>query len=85
MQTKEIVLTNQGGLHARPATFFVQECNKYKSTVTVTCNGKSGNAKSVITLMSLGAGEGKTITLTIEGEDEVVAMENLIQYLEQLT
>lgn len=85
METREIILTNQGGLHARPATFFVQECNKYKSTITVTCDGKSGNGKSVITLMSLGAGQGKTITLAIEGEDEVIAMENLTQYLEQLT
>lgn len=85
MQTQEFLLKNPGGLHARPATFFVQECNKYKSEITVTHNGKTANAKSVITLMTLGAGEGKTITLTIEGEDEVVAMENLIAYLEQLS
>lgn len=84
MVTKEIVLTNQGGLHARPATFFAQLCNTFKSNITVRLGDKQANAKSVISIMTLGAGTGKTITLTVEGDDEVLAMEQITGYFANL-
>lgn len=84
MLTTEILLTNQGGLHARPATFFVQLCNTFQSNITVMLGGKQANAKSVVSIMTLGASKGKTITLSIEGEDEKLAMEKITEYFSNL-
>jgi phosphotransferase system HPr (HPr) family protein len=84
MLTKELELTNQGGLHARPAAFFVQLCNTFKSSIKVALGGRQADAKSVIGVMILGAGKGKTVTLTIEGEDESLAMEKISEYFANL-
>lgn len=85
MLTREILLANQGGLHARPATFFVQLCNTFKSSIKVALGGKQADAKSVISVMTLGASKGKTITLSIEGDDEDLAMAKIVEYFAGLT
>jgi phosphotransferase system HPr (HPr) family protein len=85
MLTKEILLANQGGLHARPATFFVQLCSTLKSDINISLYGKQANAKSIVNIMLLGAGQGKTITLSVEGEDEALAMEKIVDFFTNLT
>ena len=84
MITQEFTLKNQGGLHARPAVFFVTLCNKYQSAIEVVHQGKKTDAKSVIGIMALGAGQGKTVTINVEGIDAEQAMQAVSAYLSGL-
>lgn len=78
MVSKEIVITNAQGLHARPATLLVQKATCYKSEVIVINDGKEANSKSLIGILSLGINEGDTITVQVKGTDENKALEEII-------
>lgn len=80
MLVKDFVLTNPGGLHARPATVFVQLCKAFQSDIHVSLAGRQADAKSIISLMTLGAGQGKSVTISIEGVDEQHAMDKIAEY-----
>ena len=54
MKTRDVVITNASGLHARPATFFIQKANSYKSTILVEKDDRKVNAKSLLGVLSLG-------------------------------
>jgi len=82
MKTIEAVIRNSVGLHARPAALFVQTANKFSSRVTVNYESKSSNAKSILGLMSLGIGQGATISIVAEGEDEEIAINSLAHLIE---
>ena len=69
------------GLHARPATLAVSAAGKFKCNVTVACNGKSGNMKSIMSVMALGIPTKAEITVTCEGEDEDTAIETIEEVL----
>ena len=69
MYTQEITVNNEVGLHARPATFFIQKANEFKSV----------NAKSLLGVLSLGIVKGTTITLIADGADEKEAVEALVE------
>lgn len=84
MLSKEFLLVNQGGLHARPATFLVQLANKFKSNIQIRYKDKQVNGKSVVALMTLGVAKGDTIIVLVDGEDENSAMEKITEYLGQL-
>lgn len=84
MLTREFLLANQGGLHARPATAFVQLCSTLKSDITVSLDDKNANAKSIVGIMTLGAGKGKTVTVSAAGEDEALAMEKITDFFREL-
>ena len=58
MVEKNFVVKNETGLHARPASLFVQKAAKFKSTIKIKKDGKEGNAKSIISVLSLGASNG---------------------------
>jgi phosphocarrier protein len=74
MAVKEnLVITNETGLHARPASNFVKLAKSFKSKIMVACNGNEVDAKKILGIMTLGAKKGETITITAEGEDEVQA------------
>ena len=77
MVSKEIVVQNQVGLHARPATFFIQKANEFSSSIWISKDERKVNAKSLLGVLSLGITRGTTVTLTIDGADEDVAMEAL--------
>ena len=70
MTSKEITVTNDKGLHARPATFFIQRANTFKSSVWVAVADRRANAKSLLGVLSLGVSKGDTITLIADGTDE---------------
>ena len=76
---KEVIKTviNPNGIHARPASIFVQECKKFQSKVTEEniAAGKSKDAKSILGVMSLGMTKGTEIKITAEGPDEDAAIE----------
>lgn len=82
MYTKEVLVQNKAGLHARPATFFIQKANEYKSTVWVEKDERKVNAKSLLGVLSLGIIGGTTITIYADGADETEAVEGLVALVE---
>jgi phosphocarrier protein HPr len=77
MQHEDITITNPVGLHARPASIFVQTSNKFKSEIQVEYDAKTANAKSILQVLSLGVKKGGKISLKISGTDEVQAITTL--------
>lgn len=77
MFLKEIVVQNQVGLHARPATFFIQKANEYKASVWIEKDERKVNAKSLLGVLSLGITKGITVTLMADGIDEEEAVNDL--------
>jgi phosphocarrier protein len=84
MYAKTVAITNPAGLHARAASDFVRRANRFSSKITVgkTSDEKRVNAKSIVMVMSLGAGNGAEIELSAEGPDEREAVDSLAQLLE---
>ena len=78
MKTQEVVITNANGLHARPATFFIQKANCYKCSIFVEKDDRKVNAKSLLGVLSLGIAQGMTIKLMAEGQDEDEAVNGLV-------
>ena len=77
MISRDIVITNSSGLHARPATFFIQKANSFRSTIWVEKEDRRVNAKSLLGVLSLGVAKGMTITLIADGADEEAALDGL--------
>lgn len=78
----QLLLTNAMGLHARPASLFVQTAARFKGTVQVSVRGKQANAKRMIGVLSLGARQGETITIQASGADAadaIAALTELVQ------
>ena len=81
MFVKEVMVQNQVGLHARPATFFIQKANEFKSSIWVEKEERRVNAKSLLGFLSLQPAEGSQVTLTAEGPDEAEALKALADML----
>ena len=81
MIEKQLTITNKTGLHARPASVFVAESMKFKAKITVATEAKKVDAKSLISILSLGASKGTEITIQAEGEDEETAVTRLAELL----
>ena len=79
MVTKEVVINNQVGLHARPATFFIQKANEFKSSIWIEKEDRRVKAKSLLGVLSLGIVCGTTINLIADGVDETEAVETLAE------
>ena len=84
MYVKEVLVQNKAGLHARPATFFIQKANEYKSTIWVEKEERRVNAKSLLGVLSLGIMKGTTVTLIADGSDEKDAVDALAELIENL-
>ncbi|MBQ9428506.1 MAG: HPr family phosphocarrier protein [Clostridia bacterium] len=82
MMTREVTIKNSVGLHARPATFFVNRANCYKSSIWVEKDDRSVNAKSLLGVLSLAIVNGMTITLVADGVDEREALNDLEELIE---
>lgn len=82
MISRDVAIVNSSGLHARPATFFIQKANTYKSTIWVEKDDRRVNAKSLLGVLSLGVAKGMTITLIADGTDEQAALDGLAQLAE---
>ena len=81
MYTREATVHNQVGLHARPATFFIQKANEYKCSIWVEKDERRVNAKSLLGVLSLGVVKGTTINLIADGVDEAEAVDGLIELI----
>ena len=77
MISRDVTIKNSVGLHARPATFFIQKANSYKSSIWVEKEDYRVNAKSLLGVLSLGIVKGMTITLIADGNDEAEAVNGL--------
>ncbi len=77
MTSRDITIQNSVGLHARPATFFIQKANSYKSSVWVEKDDRRVNAKSLLGVLSLGIVKGMTVTIIADGPDENEALDGL--------
>jgi phosphocarrier protein len=77
MYTKECMVKNSVGLHARPATYFIQKANEFKASIWVEKDERRVNAKSLLGVLSLGIVGGTYIKIIADGSDEEVAAEAL--------
>jgi len=84
MVSKEVVVNNGTGLHARPATLLVKKASSFKSDVSIEFNGKKANVKSLIGVLSLGVTKGATITVLATGDDEALAVEEISSLIANL-
>lgn len=82
MISRNVTIKNSVGLHARPATFFIQKANSYKSSIWVEKDDCRVNAKSLLGVLSLGIVKGMTITLIADGNDEAAAVEGLAELVD---
>ena len=82
MVSKEVVINNQVGLHARPATFFIQKANEYKCSIWVEKEERRVNAKSLLGVLSLGIVKGTTINIIADGADEDAAIATLAELID---
>ncbi len=81
MYMKETTVNNQVGLHARPATFFIQKANEFKSSIWVEKDDRRVNAKSLLGVLSLGIVKGTAINLIADGPDEEAAINALVELI----
>jgi phosphocarrier protein len=80
MIEKTVKIINNAGLHTRPAATIVKLASKYKSEFFLNKDGMHINGKSIIGVMTLAAEKGSEIVLTFEGEDELDASQEIIDY-----
>ena len=81
MLSKEVIVKNQVGLHARPATFFIQKANNFKSSIWVSKDERKVNAKSLLGVLSLGIIKDTAISIIADGEDEEEAVNALAELI----
>lgn len=77
MIVEKLVIKNKTGLHARPATLFVETAKKFKSKILLEKDGRKVDAKSLIGVLSLGVEQGNEIIIQIEGPDEKEAFKEI--------
>lgn len=81
---REFIITNEQGIHARPATTLVQKANEFKSDLTITYEGRSTDLKSIMGVLSLGITSGSSVSIRIEGVDEIEAMKSITRFMSEL-
>ena len=81
MVSRNVTIKNAQGLHARPATFFIQKANSFRSSIWVENEDRRVNAKSLLGVLSLGIVKGMTVTLIADGPDEADALAGLAELI----
>ena len=82
MVSSEVAGQNSVGLHGRPATFFIQRANEFKSSIWVEKDERRVNAKSLLGVLSLGIVKGTSISIIADGSDEEEAVKTLVELIE---
>ncbi len=82
MKRCTVTIINETGLHARPANQFVQASKNFTSDITIKKGDASVDAKSILGVLTLGAGKGSEIIIEANGEDEEKAVEALAELIE---
>jgi phosphocarrier protein HPr len=84
MVTKEVMVSNPKGLHARPATLLVRKAASFKSDIGLEYMGKRANIKSLIGILSLGVGPNNSVNVMANGADEKLALEEIVNLIKSL-
>ena len=82
MISRDVTIKNNVGLHARPATFFIQKANSFKSSIWVEKDDRRVNAKSLLGVLSLGLVKGMTVTIYADGADQDDAINGLVNLID---
>lgn len=82
MISHEVVINNTSGLHARPATFFIQKANSYPCSIWIEKDDRRVNAKSLLGVLSLGVAKGMSVTLLADGQSEEAALNGLCELID---
>ena len=82
MYSKDVMVQNQVGLHARPATFFIQKANEFRSSIWIEKEERRVNAKSLLGILALGIIGGTQIKIIADGADEQAAVNALVELVE---
>lgn len=82
MYSKDVMVQNQVGMHARPATFFIQKANEFRSSIWIEKEERRVNAKSLLGILSLGIIGGTQIKIIADGADEQAAVNALVELVE---
>jgi phosphocarrier protein HPr len=80
---RTVTIGSKSGLHARPAAIFVQKAKGFQSQITLTKNEKTANAKSILSVLALGAAQGDQVILKVNGDDAEIAIGELASLLEE--
>ena len=83
MYEVEVVIMNEQGLHARPASIVAKKAFKFTSHITIVKDGKEYNAKSIINILSMAASKGDKLKIVAHGDDEAQAVEELRVVIEE--
>lgn len=83
MKTFTYIITDEIGIHARPAGLLVKEAKKYTSKIVLSANGRSAEATKLMAIMGLGVKNGQEVEIAIEGGDEELAFEGMKLFMEQ--
>lgn len=81
MVNQSVVLTAPSGFHARPASQFVKLANGFSSEITLGFGENVVNGKSIMGILTLGAGQGSEVLLTVSGDDEAEALKTLADFM----
>lgn len=81
MISKEILVQNETGIHARPASLIVKRASIFKSRITLTHNNTIYDAKRIINVMKMAADKGDTVIVSAEGIDEEAAVEDIVSLI----
>ncbi|MEK6265124.1 MAG: HPr family phosphocarrier protein [Clostridium sp.] len=84
MISKEVMVSNPKGLHARPATLLVRKASSFKSDISIEYMGKKANIKSLIGILSLGVGSNNIVNVIVNGLDEKFALEQIVKLINEL-
>lgn len=82
MKEFNYVITDEVGIHARPAGLLVKEAKKYQSAITISFNGKTADARKLMALMAMGIKKNDEVTVSVEGDDEDVALNGVQAFFE---
>lgn len=83
MIKKQVTILNESGLHARPGSILVKEASKFESDIQIIKDGKEVNAKSMLTVLSLGVSKGQSLEIQVSGPDEKEAIDALVSLVEK--
>lgn len=83
MKNFDYVITDEIGIHARPAGQLAKEAKQFQSTIKISIDGKEADAGKLMAVMGLGVKKGNTVTVTAEGEDEDKAIEAMEKFMKE--
>ena len=84
MIVKKVMVNNESGLHARPATNFINFIKKFECDIHIEKDGEKINARSIIALLTMGISKGSEVEISTSGVDEEVAMVEVVDFIEAL-